>query len=51
MHTPQLKGQHFNAYWQICKKLGCPRTPKILEQEGWQVEKRHALEEVPEDEI
>ena len=32
---PSLKGQHFNAYWQICKKLGCPRTPKILEQRGW----------------
>lgn len=32
----RLKGNHFNAYWQICKKLGCPRTPKILEKEEWQ---------------
>ena len=48
---PQLKGQHFNAYWQICKKLGCPRTPKILQEEGWQVDQQSALEEVPEDEV
>lgn len=47
----RLKGKHFNAYWQICKKLGCPRTPKILQQEGWQVDKQHALEEAVEDEI
>ena len=33
----RLKGKHFNAYWQICKKLGCPRTPKILQQERQQV--------------
>ena len=33
----RLKGKHFNAYWQICKKLGCPRTPKILQQEREQV--------------
>ena len=32
----RLKGNHFNAYWQICKKLGCPRTPKILQEEEWQ---------------
>lgn len=47
----RLKGKHFNAYWQICKKLGCPRTPKILQQEGWQVDRQGALEEVTEDEI
>ena len=48
---PRLKGQHFNAYWQICKKLGCPRTPKILQEGGWQTDHQSALEEVPEDEI
>lgn len=47
----RLNGKHFNAYWQICKKLGCPRTPKILQQENWQVDKQKALEEVEEDEI
>ena len=47
----RLKGKHFNAYWQICKKLGCPRTPKILQEEGWQIDQQSALEEVPEDEI
>ena len=47
----ELKGQHFNAYWQICKKLGCPRTPKILEKEGWQINNQSTLEEVTEDEI
>jgi hypothetical protein len=47
----RLKGRHFNAYWQICKKLGCPRTPKILQQEGWQIDQPSALEEVTEDEI
>lgn len=34
----RLRGKHFNAYWQICKKLGCPRTSKILQKEGWQTE-------------
>lgn len=47
----RLNGKHFNAYWQICKKLGCPRTPKILQQDGWQVDKQEALEEVAEDEV
>lgn len=47
----KLKGQHFNAYWQICKKLGCPRTPKLLQQDGWRVDEQNALEEVAEDEI
>ena len=47
----RLNGKHFNAYWQICKKLGCPRTPKILQQEGWQVDRQNALEEVIEDEV
>ena len=35
----RLRGKHFNAYWQICKKLGCPRTSKILQKEGWQTER------------
>ena len=47
----RLNGRHFNAYWQICKKLGCPRTPKILQQGNWQVNKQKALEEIEEDEI
>lgn len=47
----RLRGEHFNAYWQICKKLGCPRTPKILKQEEWMADQQSALEEVPEDEI
>ncbi len=24
---PRLQGKHFDAYWQICKALGCPRFP------------------------
>lgn len=32
----RLNGRHFNAYWQICKKLGCPRTKKLLQQGDWQ---------------
>lgn len=36
----RLKGNHFNAYWQICKKLSCPRTPKILQREEWQNDER-----------
>lgn len=47
----RLRGKHFNGYWQICKKLGCPRTPKILKKEGWQADHQSALEEVSEDEI
>ena len=47
----RLNGKHFNAYWQICKKLGCPRTPKILQKGDWQVDKQKALEDVVEDEI
>jgi hypothetical protein len=23
----ELRGQHFDSYWQICKALGCPREP------------------------
>ena len=47
----RLNDKHFNAYWQICKKLGCPRTPKILQQGDWQVDEQDALEEVAEDEV
>lgn len=25
---PSLLSKHFDAYWQICKKLGCKRKPK-----------------------
>jgi hypothetical protein len=24
---PRLVGNHYDAYWQICKALGCPRSP------------------------
>jgi len=24
---PRLVGNHYDAYWQICKALGCPRLP------------------------
>lgn len=24
---PRLVGNHYDAYWQICKALGCPRMP------------------------
>ncbi len=48
----RLKGQHFNAYWQICKKLGCPRRPEMMQQELWDFNKHEALlEEVEEDEV
>jgi len=29
---PELIGKHFNAYWQICRALGCTRRPKPDEQ-------------------
>ena len=47
----RLRGQHSNAYWQICKKLGCPRTPKAM-QGLWNLDENEALlEEIEEDEI
>ncbi|PJF40175.1 MAG: hypothetical protein D6737_13095 [Chloroflexi bacterium] len=27
----ELRGQHFDAYWQICKALGCPREPHAVQ--------------------
>ncbi|MDE0634427.1 MAG: hypothetical protein OXI43_01055 [Candidatus Poribacteria bacterium] len=47
----RLNGKHFNAYWQICKKLGCPRTSKILQQKDWQRYMQNASEESVENEI
>ena len=48
----RLKGKHFNGYWQICKKLGCPRTPKRIQQESWNFDENEALlEEIEEDEV
>ena len=48
----RLKGKHFNAYWQICKKLGCPRTPSAIQGELWEFDEHEALEEViEEDEV
>ncbi len=45
----RLRGNHFNAYWQICKKLGCPRTPKRM-QALWDSDDQEALmEEAEED--
>ena len=23
----ELRGKHFDSYWQLCKALGCPREP------------------------
>ena len=45
----RLKGKHFNAYWQICKKLGCPRTPSAIQGELWEFDEHEALEEVIEE--
>lgn len=42
----RLKGKHFNAYWQICKKLGCPRRPSAIQGELWDFDEHQALEEV-----
>lgn len=25
----EIKGKHFNSYWQICKELGCRREPPL----------------------
>ena len=47
----RIKGQHFNSYWQICKKLGCPRTPKVIQQSLWEFDEQDSLEEELEDEI
>jgi len=33
---PRLVGNHYDAYWQICKALGCPRMPadiSLIEEE------------------
>ena len=27
-----ILGKHFNAYWQICRALGCPKRPKPRQQ-------------------
>lgn len=29
---PELLGRHFDAYWQICRALGCPRRPSARAQ-------------------
>ncbi|MEN6479313.1 MAG: hypothetical protein ABFD20_06715 [Anaerolineales bacterium] len=29
---PQLVGKHFDAYWQICRELGCCRRPELGQQ-------------------
>ncbi len=47
----RLNGKHFNAYWQICKKLGCPRTSKIFQKGTWQKYGKNASEETKENEI
>ncbi|GIV07054.1 MAG: hypothetical protein KatS3mg017_0256 [Fimbriimonadales bacterium] len=39
---PEIVGKHFDAYWQICRALGCPRRPAASEQA--------LLEEVSDDE-
>ena len=35
---PELLGQHFNSYWQICRALGCPRRPVAGEQLPFDIE-------------
>lgn len=47
----RLKGKHFNAYWQICKKLGCPRTAKLLKQPEWQSHNQNTSVVNPENEV
>ena len=47
----RIRGQHFNAYWQICKRLGCPRTPKVVQEMLWEFDEQEALEEDIEDEV
>ncbi|GBD11340.1 hypothetical protein HRbin23_01003 [bacterium HR23] len=37
---PELQGKRFDAYWQICHALGCPRRPPAGQ--------RHLLTEEPE---
>lgn len=32
---PRLVGGHYNAYWQICKALGCKRQPTDSSQLRW----------------
>lgn len=29
---PELAGKHFNAYWQVCRAMGCTRRPEPDEQ-------------------
>jgi hypothetical protein len=47
----RIRGQHFNAYWQICKKMGCTRTPKVIQQLLWEFNEQEALEEEPDEDI
>lgn len=28
----RLVGQHYDAYWQICRALGCPRRPENVKE-------------------
>lgn len=45
----RLKGKHFNAYWQICKKLGCPRKPSVIQGKLWDFDEDEALQEIIEE--
>ena len=47
----RIRGNHFNAYWQICKKLGCPRTPKIMQKELWNFDALETLEKRGDDDV
>jgi len=47
----RIKGHHFNAYWQICKKLGCARTPQILLKRSLEFDKRKTLEEESDEDL
>jgi len=35
---PELRGKHFDAYWQICKTLGCPREPQVNQLSSLELE-------------
>jgi hypothetical protein len=45
---PRLVGHHFDAYWQICKALGCSRMPTDSNPIGEEVAEQEAEEKVVE---
>jgi hypothetical protein len=47
----RIKGHHYNAYWQICKKLDCPRTPKTISHLLLNLNEQDTLKEEVDDEV